>query len=118
MTRPHTRSEPTAALADAHRLADAIRQARKQTGLSQDELAAQLGIRQSSISQWERGTTLPSTRHLLGLLAALGHPFATLLVDLAVAQLTQLFDSQSSRGVPRQDAASATNASESSTALR
>lgn len=88
MTRSGLHAEPVA-MTDTGRLANAIRRARKQTGLSQGELAAQLGIRQSSISQWERGTTLPSTRHLLGLLAVLGHPFATLLVNLAVAQLSQ-----------------------------
>ncbi len=53
-------------------LAEAIRQARQRAGLSQAELAELLGLRQSSVSQWERGVTKPKTVHLLALAAALG----------------------------------------------
>lgn len=49
-------------------LAAWIRAARRHAGLSQVELAEQLGVRQSSVSQWERGTTVPATPHLLALL--------------------------------------------------
>jgi len=49
-------------------LADVVRRARKQAGLSQAELALLLGVRQSSVSQWERGSTHPSNRHLLQLI--------------------------------------------------
>jgi DNA-binding XRE family transcriptional regulator len=52
-------------------LATVIRQARKRAGLSQVELAQGLGIRQSSVSQWERGLTEPSTQNLLDLMRAL-----------------------------------------------
>lgn len=38
-------------------LATEIREARKRAGLSQVDLAKLLGIRQSSVSQWERGAT-------------------------------------------------------------
>ncbi len=52
-------------------LSEAIRAARRRAGLSQAELAELLGVRQSSVSQWERGSTKPSTIHLLALTAAL-----------------------------------------------
>ena len=45
-----------------------IRAARRAAGLSQAELAARFGLAQSSISQWEKGVTHPSTAHLLQLL--------------------------------------------------
>lgn len=53
-------------------LSTAIRSARRRAGLSQVELAELLGVRQSSVSQWERGSTKPSTVHLLTLAARLG----------------------------------------------
>jgi transcriptional regulator with XRE-family HTH domain len=49
-------------------LAAWIRAARRRAGLSQLELAEQLGIAQSSISQWEKGLTQPATPHMLTLL--------------------------------------------------
>lgn len=52
-------------------LATAIRVARQQADLSQGELAERLGIRQSSVSQWERGTTEPTGRRLVGLMGEL-----------------------------------------------
>jgi transcriptional regulator with XRE-family HTH domain len=52
-------------------LSEAIRSARKRAGLSQVELARLLGVQQSSVSQWERGSTKPSTMHLLALAARL-----------------------------------------------
>jgi transcriptional regulator with XRE-family HTH domain len=52
-------------------LSEAIRSARRRADLSQLQLAELLGVRQSSVSQWERGSTRPSTVHLLALAAAL-----------------------------------------------
>lgn len=52
-------------------LGTVIRMARKQAGMLQVELAAALGIHQSSVSQWERGTTEPSTQSLLHLMGVL-----------------------------------------------
>lgn len=57
---------------EQHYLSKAIRSARRRAGLSQVELAELLGVRQSSVSQWERGNTKPSTVHLLTLAARLG----------------------------------------------
>jgi transcriptional regulator with XRE-family HTH domain len=52
-------------------LSEAIREARRRAGLSQAELAELLSVRQSSVSQWERGSTKPSTIHLLALTVVL-----------------------------------------------
>ena len=60
-------------------LAAWIRAARRHAGLSQVELAEHLGIAQSSVSQWEKGVTLPSTRHMLGLLQRFPASVADLL---------------------------------------
>jgi transcriptional regulator with XRE-family HTH domain len=57
-------------------LGAAIREARQAADLSQEDLANALGVRQSSVSQWERGTTAPATWHLLGLLGVLGAQLA------------------------------------------
>jgi transcriptional regulator with XRE-family HTH domain len=61
-------------------LGAAIRQARMAARLSQEELAGALGVRQSSVSQWEQGRTAPATCHLLGLLRVLGALLARLLL--------------------------------------
>src|SRR5262245_47063499 len=52
-------------------LAAAIRLARRRADLTQGELAERLGIRQSSVSQWERGTTEPTGRRLVALIGEL-----------------------------------------------
>jgi DNA-binding transcriptional regulator YiaG len=52
-------------------LATAIRVARQQADMSQGELAERLGIRQSSVSQWERGSTEPTGRRLLDMMGEL-----------------------------------------------
>lgn len=44
-----------------------IREIRKEKGLSQLELARKLNVNQTAVSQWERGTTLPSASVLLKL---------------------------------------------------
>lgn len=61
-------------------LGAAIQEARTAAGLSQEEVAAALGVRQSSISQWERAVTAPTTGHLLGLLRILGAVLVRLLL--------------------------------------
>jgi len=52
-------------------LADAIRAARVEACMNQVELAAALGVRQSSVSQWERGVTKPLTANLVALMRLL-----------------------------------------------
>jgi transcriptional regulator with XRE-family HTH domain len=65
-------------------LAAWIRAARRAAGLSQAELAEQLGLAQSSVSQWERGGTQPSTSHLLRLLQM----FPTAVAELIAGDTT------------------------------
>jgi transcriptional regulator with XRE-family HTH domain len=71
-------------MSEQNYLSEAIRSARRRAGLSQVELAELLGVRQSSVSQWERGSTKPSTMHLLALAAKLGCSLA----ELAGAEAT------------------------------
>ncbi len=52
-------------------MATAIRQARRRAGRSQVAVATALGVKQSSVSQWERGLTQPSTQKLLDLIRVL-----------------------------------------------
>lgn len=48
-----------------------IRTLRREKGLSQLELAEQLGINQSAVAQWENGKTTPSFKRLKKLAEAL-----------------------------------------------
>lgn len=52
-------------------IATAIRIARRQAELTQSEAADQLDVKQSSVSQWERGVTEPTGERLLLLMAVL-----------------------------------------------
>jgi DNA-binding XRE family transcriptional regulator len=52
-------------------LATAIRTARQQAQMSQQQLARLIGVRQSTVSQWERGVTEPSGLHMAALLGVL-----------------------------------------------
>lgn len=45
---------------------------RKSKGLSQRELAEALGLTPPAIYQWEDGTTVPSTTHLVAMAELLG----------------------------------------------
>ena len=44
---------------------------RKQAGLSQVQLAQQIGVAQSTVAMWETGTNNPSSKNLLALSEAL-----------------------------------------------
>lgn len=48
-------------------VADRIRYLREQKGLSQAELAKQLGITRSSVNAWELGISVPSTQYVVEL---------------------------------------------------
>ena len=49
-----------------------VRQARLGTGLSGRQLAAALGVKTATISQWETGTTIPSVTRLREVASACG----------------------------------------------
>lgn len=46
---------------------------RKHKGLSQEDLAQQLGVQRPQLSIWERGRRLPSFSYLYAISLALGH---------------------------------------------
>ncbi len=48
-------------------LAQAIRAARMERGLTQSELATRLGVSQGTISFWENGGETPTVEHLIAL---------------------------------------------------
>lgn len=53
-------------------LGETLKIRREECGLGQGELAAQLGVRQQTISRWERGLALPRPRRVLELARLLG----------------------------------------------
>jgi transcriptional regulator with XRE-family HTH domain len=65
-----------------HDLGLAIQTARRAAQLSQEETATAVGVKQSSVSQWEHGLTAPKTRHLLLLLKLFGDA----LIDLVLTE--------------------------------
>lgn len=65
-------------------MAQAIRAARKRAGMNQWELARALGIRQSSVSQWERGLTEPTGQRVIELIRVLPG-----LADILKAQVAR-----------------------------
>ena len=54
------------------RFPNRIREYRLKAGLSQRDLAGQLGLRRNAVSAWERGISSPGLAHLLRLAKTLG----------------------------------------------
>lgn len=52
-------------------LADKIRQFRKEKNLTQEALAAMLGVERTTVTMWESGCITPPTKHLVSLSEAL-----------------------------------------------
>lgn len=50
---------------EVYSVSGAIRHARSERGLTQGELAARLGVSQSTISFWENGAEAPTVEHLI-----------------------------------------------------
>ena len=48
-------------------VADRIKNLREQKGMTQAELAKQLGITRSSVNAWEMGISVPSTQYIVEL---------------------------------------------------
>ena len=44
-----------------------FKEIRKKKGLTQEELAKQLGIKQSAVAMWETGKSIPNMNHLISL---------------------------------------------------
>jgi transcriptional regulator with XRE-family HTH domain len=68
-------------MTDAPTVAAFIRRVRTQAGLSQADLAAVVGVNQTAVSHWERGTTEPFGGHLFLLLVRLAPTSITVLTD-------------------------------------
>ncbi|MBB0242998.1 helix-turn-helix domain-containing protein [Streptomyces alkaliphilus] len=49
-----------------------LREIRKARGFSQEQLAAELGVRPAYVSKWERGVSAPNGTNTVKLLRALG----------------------------------------------
>lgn len=62
-----------------------IRELRKAAGLTQQDLAARLGISNMSVSNWERAIHEPSARQLVALADALGVPATSIAFTRAAA---------------------------------
>lgn len=74
-------------------LSDRIHQARKEIGLSQKELADRIGVRSTSISDWERGRAEPSAMKTAALLRVLKVDLDFLYQDL-IGDRNQLSDQE------------------------
>ena len=64
-------------------LSERIALARKQAGLTQEQLGEALGVSRQAVSKWESGASDPSTSNLLALAWLFGVSPADLLKDLA-----------------------------------
>ena len=59
-----------------------LRQYRVQADLTQTELAQRLGVRQSTVSQWENGISIPSAMRFVQLANVLDVPVSDLLESI------------------------------------
>ena len=57
---------------DRERLGERFRQAREGRGLTQEALAEELHVSRQTVSNWERGKTLPDIQSLVGAASTLG----------------------------------------------
>ena len=58
-----------------------LKQLRKSKGLTQEELALQLGVVRQTISKWEKGLSVPDSQMLIELSERFDVPVSTLLGD-------------------------------------
>lgn len=65
-------SQGTSTLSE--RVAHHLRVARDQSGMTQRQLAARLGVDQLAVSRWERGVVRPNDTNLAGLADIFGLP--------------------------------------------
>lgn len=60
-----------------------VRRTREASGMSQAELAARVGVTQSTISEWESGVTMPQLDSLMRICVVLEIPFQFGALDTA-----------------------------------
>jgi transcriptional regulator with XRE-family HTH domain len=58
-----------------------VQAARLSQGLTQSQLAAQIGVESMAVSRWERGQVRPSDSNLQALASVLGHDPSWFFVD-------------------------------------
>ena len=80
-----------------------LRAWRKQRGLSQEELGYSVGVSQTAISSWERGSK-PSRRHLAALAAVTGLPLGDMARRLRGRAPKPQPSPKPSPGIPRRQA--------------
>lgn len=66
-----------------------IAQLRRQAGLSQEQLAEQVGVSRQAVSKWESGQSLPETERLIALGEALGVSIDALLGQAPLPHVQQ-----------------------------
>ena len=80
-------------------LGERIANARSERGLSQQELANQLGIKKSNLEQWESGKTAPRANHMNQLAGVLNVPLLWLMGGSDMPPSTMGPDSQETTGL-------------------
>jgi len=71
-------------------LHDRIQQLRKARGISQEELAEQMGVSRQSVSKWESGQSVPDVDKVIALAALFGVPTDYLLTGMGGATGTNM----------------------------
>jgi transcriptional regulator with XRE-family HTH domain len=84
------------ALEDEFALAAALIRARKEAGLTQEQLASRMGTKQEVVARWEGGKVLPSTRTLTRLAKATGTT-----LHISFARTSAIATAQRSGKAPR-----------------
>ena len=72
-----------------------MKQLRKASGLSQEELAAKLNVVRQTVSKWEKGISVPDAQTLLRMAQALNCPISDLLgaaIDTVEGKITMKYD--------------------------
>lgn len=75
-------------------IADLIREIRQRLGLSQEKLAAKLGVSFRTVNRWENGRAVPSSlalKQFKGLLRQMNHSPEATVRDLGGKLLAQYF---------------------------
>lgn len=75
---------------DKERLGERLRQAREERGLTQEALADELHVSRQTVSNWERGKTLPDIQSLVGAASTLGMGLPELLGEEATGRMSEL----------------------------
>ncbi len=80
-------------------LGNKLQTLRKQKGLSQEQLAEQLGVSRQAVSKWELNTTLPETENIIKIKNIFGVSFDYLL-DENITEITDKVETIEITGQP------------------